>query len=117
MNKEQFYETYCKGCGTQRCEGINTEWGAGCQYRWNLEGVDAASEIKRLNDKIMELAGKLLKAAPIVHGEWIHSTKGFDIRGDYECSICGSPSGIKHFYNGIKYKYCPDCGAKIDKGE
>jgi hypothetical protein len=50
---------------------------------------------------------------PIKEGTWIHSTKGFDVSGDYECSICKSPSGIKQFYNGVKYDYCPDCGAKM----
>ena len=48
------------------------------------------------------------------HGEWIHSGRGFDVRGDYECSICHSPSGIKRFYNGNKYSFCPDCGAMMD---
>ena len=52
--------------------------------------------------------------APVVHGEWIHSSRGFDVEGDYECSLCHSPSGIKHFYNGEKYAYCPDCGARMD---
>ena len=32
MNKEEFEETYCKKCGSQRCEGIDTEWGEGCQF-------------------------------------------------------------------------------------
>lgn len=54
--------------------------------------------------------------AEVKHGEWIHSNRGFNIQGDYECSNCHSPSGIKHFYNGDKYTYCPDCGAKMDGG-
>ena len=55
--------------------------------------------------------------APVVHGEWIHSSRGFDVGGDYECSLCHSPSGIKHFYNGEKYAYCPDCGTRMDGGK
>lgn len=54
--------------------------------------------------------------AEVKHGEWIHSSRGFDVSGDYECSICHSPSGIKHFYNGSRYLFCPDCGAKMDGG-
>ena len=59
MNVEEFTKTYCAKCGTQRCEGIESEWGEGCQYRWNLDGMDPATEIKRLNDKIWELTSWL----------------------------------------------------------
>ena len=59
MNNTQFIEKYCHNCGTQRCEGIGTEWFEGCPYRWNHDSYDAATEIKRLNEKIMELAKKL----------------------------------------------------------
>lgn len=51
----------------------------------------------------------------IKHGKWINSKRGFKLREDYECSLCHSPDGIKHFYSGIKYNYCPHCGAKMDK--
>lgn len=61
MNKEQFVEKYCLACGSQRCEGIDSEWGEGCQYRWNLDGMDPAAEIKRLNEVIMKLSTKLMK--------------------------------------------------------
>lgn len=51
---------------------------------------------------------------PIRHGEWIYKeykpTKG-DAIGFYECSECGHASWIK------EYNYCPNCGAKMDKGE
>ena len=81
MNDTQFIEKYCHNCGTQRCEGIGTEWFEGCSYRWNHDSYDAATEIKRLNEKVMELANKLIKitneklpaadVAPVAHGEWV----------------------------------------------
>lgn len=52
----------------------------------------------------------------VKHGEWIHSSRGFDVGAAYECSICHSPSGIKHFYRS-SYVFCPDCGAKMDGGK
>ena len=61
-----------------------------------------------------------LPAADVVevkHAEWVHSNRGFNVQGDYECSNCHSPSGIKLFYNGDKYTYCPDCGARMDGGK
>ena len=117
MNKEQFYKTYCEGCGTQRCEGIDTEWGEGCQYRWNLDGIDAAAEIKRLNDKIMELGGKLAKTKPVVRAEWIgrHGLGGYD---DYKCSACGMyEEGTRN--PNLLGNYCSYCGAlmKDDLGQ
>ena len=33
MNDKEFIEKYCHNCGTQRCEGIGTEWFEGCQYK------------------------------------------------------------------------------------
>lgn len=30
-------------------------------------------------------------------GIWKHSTRGLDLQNDYECSLCHSPSGVKHF--------------------
>ena len=48
------------------------------------------------------------------HGKWEHSKRGLNLEGDYECSACHSPDGIKHFYGLKKYSYCPNCGAKMD---
>jgi hypothetical protein len=62
MTEKQFIETYCNKCGTQRCEGIGTEWFEGCQHRWDLDGMNPSVEIKRLNDKVLELATKLVNA-------------------------------------------------------
>ena len=59
MNDKQFVEAYCHNCGTQRCEGIGTEWFEGCKYRWNHDSYDAATEIERLNTKIMNMAVEL----------------------------------------------------------
>ena len=33
MNDKEFIEKYCHNCGTQRCEGIGTEWFEGCRYK------------------------------------------------------------------------------------
>lgn len=53
----------------------------------------------------------------VKHGEWVHSSRGFDVDGDYECSMCHSPDGIKHFFGLKKYSFCPHCGAKMDGGK
>ena len=74
MNKEQFVENYCLTCGTQRCEGIDSEWFEGCQKRWNLDGMDPAAEIKRLNDIIMNLSSKLVRLDKSRCRKCIHET-------------------------------------------
>lgn len=35
--EKEFIEKYCCRCGSQRCEGIGTEWFDGCQYKNNLQ--------------------------------------------------------------------------------
>lgn len=37
ISKEEFYKKYCLMCGSQRCEGIGTEWFYGCKHRTELE--------------------------------------------------------------------------------
>ena len=48
MKKDEFIKTYCDFCGTQRCEGIDTEWFTGCPHRNELE--DSSEELKMENE-------------------------------------------------------------------
>lgn len=36
LTDDEFVEKYCHNCGSQRCEGIGTDWFDGCQYRNEL---------------------------------------------------------------------------------
>lgn len=60
MDKEQFIKTHCLNCGSQRCEGIDSEWFEGCSKKWDLDGMNPSDEIERLNNKIMELASQMV---------------------------------------------------------
>ena len=60
-SEDDFIEKYCKGCGSQRCEGPGTPWFDGCSYKWNFPGVDAASEVARLNELVNTLASKIVQ--------------------------------------------------------
>ena len=31
VDKETFEKKYCKNCGSQRCEGVNSKWFNGCE--------------------------------------------------------------------------------------
>ena len=37
VTEKQFIKQFCKFCGTQRCEGINTEFFNGCIHRFYLK--------------------------------------------------------------------------------
>ena len=37
VSPEQFVETYCHNCGSQRCEGIGTDWFEGCVHKGALK--------------------------------------------------------------------------------
>lgn len=36
--EKEFIEKYCHNCGSQRCEGIGTEWFDGCHHKYELKG-------------------------------------------------------------------------------
>lgn len=38
LTEKEFYEKYCQMCGSQRCEGMGTDWFDGCRHRYELEG-------------------------------------------------------------------------------
>lgn len=37
LTSEEFTWQYCKNCGSQRCDGIESQWFEGCKYKDNLE--------------------------------------------------------------------------------
>ena len=36
-DEKEFIERFCHNCGSQRCEGIGTDWFDGCQYKNHLK--------------------------------------------------------------------------------
>ena len=131
MNQKQFIETYCHNCGTQRCEGPGTEWFEGCPKRWNLDGMDPATEIKRLDNEVMKLSKKIveLNNKGEKHGKWIIERKHWPSNNPYMddnyyagafCSECGfcvdsktASFGYPHLNTTL---YFSACGTKMDKG-
>lgn len=92
MNDKQFEQTYCSNCGSQRCEGIGTEWFEGCKYRWNHDSYDAAAEIERLNRVIMNMTSEKIQFGRCVIQEVVRRIELHTPRGllevddtDMEC--------------------------------
>ncbi len=52
MTFEQFKETYCLMCGTQRCGGPGSKWFEGCRHREELEVETTASKITLQSNKL-----------------------------------------------------------------
>lgn len=59
-------------------------------------------------DEVLEILEEAPKedVAPIKHGKWIESTTRLNIR----CSSCDTTIA------NIKFRYCPNCGAKMGDG-
>ena len=61
---------------------------------------------------------------PVRHGRWIYNPNGMDFNlGAWECSVCTQKNNnlpcIRNInpYICVGSKYCPNCGAKMDKTE
>lgn len=50
--------------------------------------------------------------APVVHGRWEYTPQTFNTLGQIRCPFCAWWS-LDQSIDGI-YKYCPNCGAKMD---
>ena len=37
LTQEEFIALHCNVCGSQRCEGIGTEWFDGCKFKDHLK--------------------------------------------------------------------------------
>ena len=49
-----------------------------------------------------------------IHGEWKISKKEFIPTDKFVCSVCDGLVIVSTFRNRCMYKYCPNCGAKIE---
>lgn len=87
-----------------------------------LKKIRAYADSKVTNEEV-ETANNILKtvrviekmptvdAAPVVHGRWIE--RPFLLGTTHVCSECNDYYGMPHEI----FKYCPNCGAKMDEEE
>ena len=57
--------------------------------------------------------------APVRHGWWLRSDDDWDSLTSIRCSICGEEWCFEMIDDVtlLNYKYCPNCGARMDGGE
>lgn len=100
--------------------------GGPCQETRHIEYADVAPVKEYDSDHIwykgkqyisLKRVGEMMKektadVAPVKHGKWLYN----NLWGT-ECSKCGTAMfeilGVS--YSSFKPKYCPNCGAKMDK--
>lgn len=81
------------------------KWESGCWIRYKMfeNAIENAPTIE---------------AEPIRHGEWAVDTIYPSGVKKFHCSVCGQERTVHEKYEGVfRQNYCPNCGAKMDKGE
>jgi hypothetical protein len=79
-----------------------------------IRASDARKAILKINPKSAYCIDSVpaVDATPVVHGRWIETLvpDGYVQKASRmrkQCSVCG-------WTNACRYKYCPNCGAKMD---
>ena len=71
-------------------------------------------------DRIIDAFDDLptIDAVTVRHGEWVDTEPEYNYEkhcsAHYQCSNCGRRTGIRQTKT---YKYCPNCGARMDGGD
>ena len=62
--------------------------------------------------------GIIADVVPVRHGRWLRSDDDWDSLTSIRCSICGEEWCFEMIDDVtlLNYKYCPNCGAKMDRG-
>lgn len=57
--------------------------------------------------------------APVVHGEWLRADDDWNSLTTIQCSLCGEEWCFEtdDDVSLLNYKYCPNCGARMDGGD
>ncbi len=57
--------------------------------------------------------------AEVVHGEWMRTDDDWNSLTTIQCSLCGEEwcFEVDEDVSLLNYKYCPNCGAKMDGGD
>lgn len=86
------------------------------------EQCRTCSDIGLCGNCAVLVAVKLLAKVPaadvaeVVHGEWLRSDDDWNSLTTIQCSICGEEWCFEtdDDVSLLNYKYCPNCGAKMD---
>lgn len=104
FNREYFNECLERATGikAQKYE-IYSYYDENGNYIGDSRKMNIAELLKNASIKVTD------DVAPVVHGRWLDCEVHNDIE---QCSECGM---IFHYPSYYGYKFCPNCGAKMDK--
>ena len=73
--------------------------------------------VSRLFDKLAKVTAA--DVAEVVHGEWLRADDDWNSLTTFQCSLCSEEWCFEtdDDVSLLNYKYCPNCGAKMDRGE
>ena len=77
----------------------------GCDSK-RIDGIDDCIEEIRYTEPI--------DAVPVIHAHWIEF-RANNGNAHYKCSHCGKE--VSYSYAKKRWKYCIECGAKMDEGK
>lgn len=82
-------------CDSERCNNYDGVMCRACHIDDALSEIDSAPTVD---------------AEPVRHGRWVQHKGGYS--DHYECTVCG-----KGIVLTAKFRYCPNCGAKMGGDE
>ena len=85
---------------------------------WFMPYVHAGESIDA-DVVISDIKGmKSADVAEVVHGEWLRSDDDWNSLTTIQCSLCSEEWCFETYddVSLLNYKYCPNCGAKMDGG-
>ena len=91
--------------------------------RYARNAID--KKVKELDvvDDVIDIVKELERVpaadvAEVVHGEWMRTDDDWNSLTTIQCSLCGEEwcFEVDEDVSLLNYKYCPNCGAKMDGG-
>ena len=78
--------------------------------------MTALTRLERAYAEIREMPAA--DVAEVVHGEWLRSDDDWNSLTTIQCSLCSEEWCFETYddVSLLNYKYCPNCGAKMDGG-
>lgn len=85
-----------------------------------LEAMSRSADCECIKKRLEKAAKRVSvitasDVAPVVHGRWEYTQQTFNTLGQIRCPFCAWWS-LDQSIDSI-YKYCPNCGAKMYKGD
>jgi hypothetical protein len=96
---------------------ISREAAVKAANEWVSEACMApVMRVSRLFDKLAKVPAA--DVAEVVHGEWLRADDDWNSLTTIQCSLCSEEWCFEtdDDVSLLNYKYCPNCGAKMDGG-